>query len=380
VSRRASIEGRLVLDDRVVRGRAAIEDGWIRSVDLDDAPDVGDVGGEAPLFAPGYVDVHVHGWGGHDAMGDAAALDGMARRLLRRGVTSFLPTAVTAPLPDLMAFAERVRAWQPAAPDDGAAPLGFNLEGPFLAPERRGAHDPALLRIPADVGLDVLEPLLDGLRIVTVAPELDGALALIGWLRDHGVVSSLGHSAASLVASRAGYAAGASSTTHLFNAMSGVDHRSPGLAAAALLEDTVYVELIADTVHVHPALFALITRLKPADRLLLVSDAISLAGTAGGRGRIGGLEVEVADGRVTLAGTTTLAGSVLSLDVAVRNAVAAGIALPAAVAAASRNPLALIGVTDRGRIAPDQRADLVELDDDLRVRRVMRAGAWIDAT
>ena len=278
-----------------------------------------------------------------------------------------------------MAFAERVRAWRPGAPDDGAEPLGFNLEGPFLAPDRRGAHDPALLRVPADVGLEALEPLLDGLRIVTIAPELDGALALIGWLRDRGVVSSLGHSAASIEVARAGYDAGASSTTHLFNAMSGIDHRSPGLAAAALLEDAAYVELIADTVHVHTDLFALITRLKPVDRLLLVSDAISLAGTPRGRGRIGGLDVEVADGRVTLAGTSTLAGSVLSLDVAVRNAVAAGIALPAAVAAASRNPLALIGVSDRGRIAAEQRADLVELGDDLAVRRVMRAGVWFDA-
>ncbi|MGK2851381.1 MAG: N-acetylglucosamine-6-phosphate deacetylase [Candidatus Limnocylindrales bacterium] len=365
--------GRLVLDDRVVPGRITIDGSVIRSVDLDDDAALAD----APYIAPGFVDVHVHGWGGHDAMGDAAALDGMARALLGRGVTSFLPTAVSAPLPSLVAFADRVRAWMPGAPRDGAEPLGMNLEGPFLAPVRRGAHDPAALRVPAEVPTADLAPLLDGLRLITLAPELPGALALIGWFAERGVAVSLGHSAATMTEASAGYAAGARSTTHLFNAMSGVEHRAPGVAAAALLEDTAWVELIADGVHVHPSLWALITRLKPADRLLLVSDAIALAGMGDGQGWIGGLPVEVSGGRVTLAGTSTLAGSVLSLDVAVRNAVHAGIPLPAAVAAASRNPLAMLGITDRGRIAVGQRADLVELDGDLAVRRVMRGGAWV---
>ncbi len=158
--------------------------------------------------------------------------------------------------------------------------------------------------------------------------------------------------------------------------MTGVDHRAPGVAVAALLDDAAYVELIADGIHVHPGLWPLITRVKPADRLLLVSDAIALAGMGDGRGQVGGLAVEVTGGRVTLAGTSTLAGSVLTLDVAVRNLVASGVSLPAAVAAASRNPLAMLGIADRGRIAPGQRADLVELDGDLRLRRVMRAGHW----
>jgi N-acetylglucosamine-6-phosphate deacetylase len=326
------------------------------------------------------VDVHVHGWGGHDAMGDLAALDGMARSLLRRGVTSFLPTAVTAPLGELAAFAERVRGWMPGAPENGAEPLGFNLEGPFLAPSRRGAHDPANLLEPAGVSLATLEPLVDGLRVITIAPELPGSLDLIAWLAERHVAVSLGHSAATLGEARAGYDAGAPTTTHLFNAMSGIDHRAPGLAAAALLDDAAYVELIADGIHVDPGLWALITRVKPPDRLLLVSDAISLTGTGDGRGTIGGLAVEVVSGRVTLAGTSTLAGSVLSLDVAVRNLVAAGVSLPAAVTAAGRNPLTLLGVMDRGRIAAGQRADLVELDDSLQVRQVMRGGAWFAAT
>jgi N-acetylglucosamine-6-phosphate deacetylase len=365
------ISGRLILDDRVADGRIAIEDGWIVAVDVDDQAVV-----DGPLIAPGFVDLHVHGWGGHDAMGDRAALDGMARRLLRRGVTSFLPTAVTAPLDELVAFARRVRSWMPGAPADGAEPLGFNLEGPFLAAARRGAHDPAHLLVPARVERRALEPLVDGLRLLTIAPELDGATDLIRWLHDRDVAASIGQSAATVDEARAGYAAGATSTTHLFNAMTGIDYRAPGVALAALLDDEAYVELIADGVHVDPAIWALIARLKPPDRLLLVSDAIALAGMGDGRGRVGGLEVEVAGLRVTLVGTSTLAGSVIALDTAIRNSATSGMPLPAAVAAASRNPLALLGVTDRGRIAPGQRADLVELDRELRVQRVMRAGSW----
>jgi N-acetylglucosamine-6-phosphate deacetylase len=367
-----TVGGRLVLDDHVATGRLTIEDGVIRSVHVED----GDPGG-GPFIAPGFVDVHVHGWGGHDAMGDTTALSAMARALLHRGVTSFLPTAVTAPLHDLAAFAARVREWMPSAPADGAEPLGFNLEGPFLAPARRGAHEEAHLRQPADAPRASLEPLLAGLRLLTVAPELEGATALIEWLHGKGVAVSIGHSAAGADAAWAAYEAGARSTTHLFNAMTGVDHRSPGVAVAGLLEDDAYVELIADGVHVHPAVWPIITRLKPSDRVLLVSDALAVGGTGAARGRVGDLEIEVRDGRATLAGTSTLAGSIIALDSAVQNLATAGVPLPEAVAAATRNPLALLGVTDRGHLAEGQRADLVELDEDLTVLRVMRGGTWV---
>ena len=376
---RTVLTGQLVLADSIVPGRIAIDDGWILSVEPDPGAEGAGATGADAFLAPGFVDVHVHGWGGHDAMGELADLDGMARALLRRGVTSFLPTAVTAPLDELERFAERVRGWRGAAPADGAEPLGFNLEGPFLAPARRGAHDPERLLDPADVPPDVIDRLADGLALMTIAPELPGALELIGRLAGRGIAVSLGHSAADLETARAGYAAGARSTTHLFNAMTGIEHRAPGLAVAALEADPVFVELIADGQHVHPALWPLIVRLKPPDRLLLVSDAIALAGTGDGRVRVGGLDCEVVDGRVTVVGTTTLAGSVIALDSAVRRMVDAGIDLPAAVAAAGANPLALLGVTDRGRIAAGQRADLVELDGDLGVRRTMRGGEWFEA-
>ena len=191
------VAGRLVLADAVVPGRLTIEDGRIAAIEPDDA----EAGG--PIVAPGFIDLHVHGWGGHDATGDAAALSGMARALLRHGVTSFLPTAPSLAVAELPRFAERVRAWMPDAPEDGAQPLGFNLEGPFLAPARKGAHDPALLRTPADVGADAIAPLLDGLRVMTLAPELPGALALIERLAGLGIAVSLGHSAVDARARRA---------------------------------------------------------------------------------------------------------------------------------------------------------------------------------
>jgi N-acetylglucosamine-6-phosphate deacetylase len=367
-----TISGRLVLEDSVVSGTIAVEDDVIVAVET--ASTSGAAG--APYITPGFVDVHVHGGGGHDAMGGRAALDGMARHLLRHGVTSFLPTGVSAPLDDLYRFVDEVRDWTPVAPTDGSQPLGPNLEGPWLSHAKKGAHDPTLLRNPADLRYEDLEAHLDGLRVVTVAPEIPGALELIAWLHARGIATSMGHSAATLEQAAAGYAAGGSTTTHLFNGMSGVDHRDPGLAVAALTDDDAYVELIADGIHVHPALWRLIVRSKPAGRLMLISDAIPLAGMGDGRATIGGLDIEVVGHRVTLVGTDTLAGSVIALDTAVRNLVGSGIALPVAVAAASRNPLAMLGVTDRGRIAVGQRADLVELDDDLQVRRVMRGGIW----
>jgi N-acetylglucosamine-6-phosphate deacetylase len=365
------VRGRLVLDDSIVSGRLHLVDGHIAAIEADDAEAAG------PFVVPGFVDVHVHGWGGHDAMGSTADLDGMARALLRHGVTSFLPTAVTASLDTLRAFADRVRAWMPSAPADGSAPLGFNLEGPFISPQRRGAQNPAYIADAASVAFGELEPLLAGMKVMTVAPEIPGGLGLISWLAAHGVAASLGHSAATVEEAMAGYAAGGRTTTHLFNAMTGVVHHAPGLAVAALTDDAAFVELVADGHHVHPSIWPIITRAKPANRLILVSDALAIAGMGEGRGLSGGLEVEVRGSRLTLAGTDTLAGSVIALDTAVRNLVRSGIPLPAASAAASRNPLAMLGVTDRGRLAVGQRADLVELDDDLEVRRVARAGEWV---
>jgi N-acetylglucosamine-6-phosphate deacetylase len=370
---RPMLAGRLVLSDRVEAGRIDIADGLIQAIELDEQEASG------PFIGPGLVDIHVHGWGGHDAVDGPAALEGMARSLLRQGVTGFLPTAVTAPIDALERFANDVRAWMSEAPADGAQPLGFNLEGPYISPAKKGAHNPPFIQEPATADRHRLSGLLDGLRVTTIAPELTGALDLIGWFADHGVVVSLGHSNATADEAALGYAAGAKSTTHLFNAMSGVDQHAPGLAVVALTHDAAYVELIADGFHVDSALWPIILRTKPADRLLLVSDAISLAGTGDGRTVFGGLEVEVRDGQCRLVSSGALAGSVIAVDTAVRQLVAAGVPLPRAIGAGSYQPLELLGIEDRGRIAPGQRADLIEFDDDLRVLRVMLEGNWVVA-
>jgi N-acetylglucosamine-6-phosphate deacetylase len=360
--------GRIILRDEVVAGRVRLHDGLISELVPD--PD----GARGPYLAPGFVDLHVHGWGGHDAMAGADALTGMSRALLRRGVTSFLPTAVTAPLDELRRFAADVRAWRPRAPGDGAEPLGFNLEGPFLAPGRRGAHAAEHLRAPSDVPRAVIEELTHGLRVTTVAPELDGAPDLIRTLAASGVVVSLGHSDATAAQAREGYVAGARSTTHLFNAMSGLAHRDPGLAAVALADHDVAVELIADGHHVDPLLWPIVVRTKPPGGLLLVSDAVPPAGTGDGRALLGALQIEVRGDRATLLGSDTLAGSVIALDSAVRNLVRHGIGLVAAVRAASTNPAELLGLGDRGAIEPGRRADVVELDDDMGLVGVLRGG------
>ena len=369
---REVVAGRLVLADRVEPGRLVVDGERILDIEPDDAYRIG------PHVMPGFVDVHVHGWGGHDAMGGRAALDGMSRSLLRRGVTSFLPTGVTAPLPELAAFADTVRSWMPGAPPDGARPLGFNIEGPFISQSKRGAHNPDLVRSSLDVDLAALEPIVGGMRIMTVAPEIPGGLELIRWLRDRGVAVSLGHSAATVEQARAGYTAGGRTTTHLFNGMSGVDHHHPGQAVAALTDDAAYVELIADGQHVHPAVWDLILRAKPPGRLVLISDALAFAGTGIGRAVMSGMAIEIHEDRCTLAGTDTLAGSVIALDTAVRNVVAAGFGLPIAAAASSRNALELLGVTDRGVLAPGMLADVVLLDETFRLQRVMRGGTWQD--
>jgi N-acetylglucosamine-6-phosphate deacetylase len=368
-----TISGRLILETGELLGHVLTDDaGRIVAVESDPAADLD------ALVVPGFIDVHVHGWGGHDAMDGAAALSGMARALARRGVTSFLPTSVTATFADLTEYAESVRRWMPAAPADGAEPLGFNMEGPFLSEAKKGAHPADLLRDPADLDEATLATFLEGLRIMTIAPELPGALELIESLAGHGVRVSLGHSAAGTAHARAGYAAGAVTTTHLFNAMVGVVHREPGLALAALLDDAVWVELIADTLHVDPDLWPLIWRLKPAERVILVSDAISLAGSGRDRGMLGAMEVRVEGDRVTLVEGGNLAGSVTALDLELRNLVRHGVSLPDAVRAAATNPARLLGLDDRGRLAPGLRADLVVLDArSWKVRRVMRGGEWI---
>lgn len=332
------------------------------------------------LLIPGFIDLHVHGGDGADVMDGPEGTARVAAFHLRHGTTSLCPTTITRPADELTAVVEACAK----LPDDPsrARLLGVHLEGPFLNEERRGAQ-PAFTRLP-DAELTAKWLAAGPIAVMTLAPELEGADALIRQLRAAGVRVSLGHSACSYAQATAGFAAGANGVTHLFNAMSGLHHRRPGLVAAALdpglegagLEgaEERYHELILDTHHVDPALFRLAHRVA---RLCLVTDAIRAAGQGEGPSELGGQAIEVKAGKALLP-DGTLAGSLLTQDVAFANAVDAGLSVAEVSQLLSENPARALSRADIGRLAPGAYADIVELDpDDLSIRRVWRSGVAV---
>jgi N-acetylglucosamine-6-phosphate deacetylase len=336
------------------------------------------------VISPGFIDVHLHGGGGLSTLDGPASLQKLAGFLARRGVTGFLPTSVSAPIPDLVGFLADVRAARleqagdPAGPTAvGARILGANLEGPAIDPAHRGAHDLAALIEPGIMlrAWRVRPGDWAETRLTTLAPEQPAGLELVRHLVGRGVIVSLGHSGATFEQAAQAYRAGARSTTHLLNAMTGIAARAPGLAGAALADPRATVELIADGLHVEPGLWPVLWKIL-GRRLLLVSDAMPAAGLGDGAYRLGSLAVSVSDGRATTA-DGALAGSTISLADAVANLVRAGCPLPRAVGAATRTPAALLGRRDLGRIGLGARADLVVLAPDGRVTRTMLGGQWL---
>lgn len=316
-------------------------------------------------LVPGFVDMHVHGGGGASFQTDDPA-DAVAFHRAH-GTTTLLASLVSAPLDELVAAVRRLA-------DATAAGViaGVHLEGPWLAASRAGAHAPETLTTPAPA--DVHRLLESGpVRMVTLAPELPGAAAAIRLLRAHGVTVAVGHTAATYDETLAAVAAGATVGTHLFNAMAPLHHRAPGPALALLEDPSVVVELVVDGVHLHPALTRWVLATAPG-RVALVTDAISATGCCDGTYRLGSLDVSVVDGAPRLAGTDTIAGSVLTMDAAVRNAVAGGSALRPVIAAATATPARALGLHDRGSLTVGHRADLVHLSPELTVRRTWVAG------
>jgi N-acetylglucosamine-6-phosphate deacetylase len=327
-----------------------------------EGPAVLDVSGL--VVAPGLVDLQCNGAAGIDLTAEPERLWEVAAVLPRRGVTAWLPTIVSSP-PEVRARA--LAAWR-AGPPPGAgpvaAPLGLHLEGPFLAPERRGAHDRRHL-VPPSVGLveDEGWSAEAGVALVTLAPELPGALDVVRRLVAAGVVVAAGHSSATAAEARAAADAGVTWVTHLFNAMAPLHHRAPGLAGVALADPRLRVGLIADGLHVDPTVVAVAARAL-GDRLTLVTDAVAALGAPPGPVRLGSATARVEGGAVRLA-DGTLAGSALSLDRAVRNLAAfADLPLATAVRAATATPAAVLGLDDRGAVVPGARADLVVLTPD----------------
>lgn len=375
----------LVRGDRVVTPRAELRDGWvvvsgseIVQVGQGAAPaGVDDPGPRYAVLAPGFVDIHCHGGGG-SAFGDGPEAATVARGAhLRRGTTTVVASLVTESVEVLLG---QVRALRPLV---GAGELGgIHLEGPWLSERWCGAHPPALLTDPdpADVAA-LADAAGDALVMVTLAPERDGALEATRLLLARGARVAVGHTDATYEQTRAAVDAGATVATHLYNAARPLHHREPGPTLALLTDERVWVETIADGVHQHAAVVRDTAR-RAGRRWVLVSDAMAAALAGDGRYRLGTLDVDVVDGVARLLGPDgepgAIAGSTLSLDRAVRTAVAAGVPLVEAVHAASAAPAAAMGWSDRGRIEPGLRADLVGLDDALEVEGVMRAGARVE--
>jgi N-acetylglucosamine-6-phosphate deacetylase len=301
------------------------------------------------VLAPGLVDIHVHGGAGVDAMdADAAGLAKMRRHLARHGVTSFLATTVTAPWPRILAAVAQL----------GKTGLGIHMEGPFLSPQRRGVHPEADLLLPSPAQLDeVWERSGGNIRLITLAPELEGAMEFIAAAGRLGIRVSLGHSDASLAQAQAGWRAGAVHVTHTFNAMRPLHQRELGLLGLALAEPSLSAEIIADGLHVDPLLVGMFVRLKAPGAAVLVSDGISATGCGDGQYALGGIGVSVCGNRCTAGGT--LAGSVLTLDEAVRNVRTwTGYDWAPAIAMASLNPADLMGWRNKGRLEAGADADV----------------------
>jgi N-acetylglucosamine-6-phosphate deacetylase len=329
------------------------------------APDVALPSG---ALLPGFVDLQVNGYYGEEFQNaNAAGWAEVAARLPQTGVTAFLPTFVTAPPGALAAALRAAAALVPALPTGGSARvLGVHAEGPFISPARSGAHDEAWITEPLPAAVDELLAAGQGvLRLVTLAPERDGAMAAISRLADAGVLVSVGHSDATArqVAEAADH--GARMVTHLFNAQRPLHHREPGVVGQALSDQRLTSGLIADSHHVAPQVCVLAFRAAPG-RICLVTDAAACAGMPPGSYLLGGAPIELppGDGEPPVRGDGTLAGSALRMDVAVANMIAAGIGEAEAAAAACRVPADLIGRPDLGRIAAGAAADLVWLDDD----------------
>lgn len=355
---RLGVEAALV-DGRLVPGDVAVDGGRIEAVGLD--------GAGRGLAAPGFVDLQVNGFAGVDFLGTDA--DGFAQAgeaLLETGVTAYLPTLITTEEADLVAAIRAV-----PEPTIGPRVLGVHLEGPFVSPARLGTHrlsarrdpDPALLQRLLAAGR---------VRLVTLAPELPGALELIDLLRARDVVVSLGHTDATAAEAHAAFDRGARAVTHVFNAMRPLAHRDPGIVGAALVRPDVVLQAIVDGVHLDSDIVRLLWRVA-AGRLSLVTDAIAGAGLGDGTYALGEIEIVVADD-VVRSEEGMLAGSALTMIEAVRNLVALDVPLERALEAASAVPARILGDPTLGRLSPGERADIVVLDDSLDVVRALVGG------
>lgn len=352
---------------QVARGRVA-------AVAAGSPPRAPDLELPSGVLVPGFVDLQVNGYFGEEfATGNAAGWAAVVRRLPETGTTAFLPTIITAPLDRIAATLRAAAALIPGLPP-GARVLGLHVEGPFISPLHKGAHNAEWITDPSPAAVGELVSAGSGqLRLLTLAPERAGAILAITRLAQAGVLVSIGHTDATAAQVAAAADAGARMVTHLFNGQRPLHHREPGVPGRALTDARLISSLIADFQHVAPAVCRVAFTAAPG-RICLVTDAAACAGMPPGRYLLGGepIELPAGDAAAPVRPDGTLAGSALRMDTAVAHMVAAGATLADAVTAATRIPADLIGRPDLGRIAPGAAADLAWLGDDLRTR-----AAWV---
>ena len=368
--------------EKIDRPLVVVEDGVVVTVD---SRSHGEIPAAAKrldfddgILTPGLVDIHIHGAAGYDVMqADAEGRSRIEKFLAHRGVTSYFPTTVTAPIDTIRRALEQLADGIEGATkhSDRAQPLGIHLEGPFLSHARRGVHPPENLLEPTLANFDRFWQAARGhIRVMTIAPELDGAAEVIAEATKRGVSISIGHSDADLKAARAGVAAGARHATHTFNAMRPLDHRDPGILGEVLSNPALTADIIADGIHVHPEVVRLFLQAKGPERAVLITDATAAAGMPDGKYWLGSLEVDVKDGKCLHDGK--LAGSVLTLDRALRNAMEfSSWDLRQALRAATLNPAMVVNAARKGRIEPGADADLLVLSSDGQVRATITKGA-----
>ena len=328
------------------------------------------------FIIPGYIDIHIHGGGGSDVMdGDYESINKIAVAHSHFGTTSFLPTTMTMSkdkiIRSLRSICEAVKKGTA-----GAEILGIHMEGPYINPEKKGAQkEEEIKKISIEEFLEFNQASGNLIRLVTIAPEMPGAIGLIKYLYKQGIIASVGHTNATYVQTQAGIQAGLSHVTHTFDAMRGLHHREPGVVGAALTSPELTVEIIADGVHIHPIVLKILTKIKEGEKIVLITDAMRAAGLKEGTYDLGGQEVTVTKGQARLK-DGTLAGSVLTMDKAVKNMVnKVGIQLPKAIQMASFNPARSIGIDDKkGSLEPGKDADIVILNKNLEAELTIVAG------
>lgn len=329
---------------------------------------------DGQTLVPGFIDMQFNGAFGHDFARKPETIWQVAADLPQWGVTSFLPTIVTSPLTTVQC-AQDVLGKRPSN-FSGAEPLGLHIEGPFINPQKKGAHNPDYIQLPTLDAVADWSPETH-VHLVTLAPERDGALPVITALAERGVIVSAGHSMATFAQAQAGFDAGIRYGTHLFNAMPSIHHREPALPGALLKDERITIGIIPDGIHVHPALIKLVWQLAP-ERLNVVTDAMAALGMPPGQYDLGDFTVTV-DATTCRLPDGTLAGSVLSMDTAVRNLITfTNCTLAAALATVTTIPAQRLGIAQqKGTIAPNFDADLVLLDDELNVQLTLVNGSVV---